>query len=89
MQAFLLPLIKPESMKKLWNIIAIIASIYCIWFQVLIFIFNTLTQSPLRQYPSLFLGDILPDVLTIIILLIFLIINIKQLFRKAFADVGH
>jgi hypothetical protein len=68
-------------MKSVINFIAIIASLYSLYYQFIFFIFNNLTRSSKTNYSSSFFIDGLPEIITIIICLLFLIINIKALFK--------
>jgi hypothetical protein len=69
-------------MKITINIIAILASLYCIYYQIVFFIFNNLSRSSTRDYSNAFLSETLPQLLIIIICIIFLINNIEQLVKS-------
>ncbi len=66
-------------MRSILNICGILISIYCLYYQVLFFIFNNLTRSSQTVYHNFFLQETLPQLLIIVICLIFLFMNIKDL----------
>ena len=66
-------------MKPLINIIAIIASLYSLYYQLVQFVFNNLTRSSKMSYSTL---DILPEIITILICFWFLIISIRGFFKN-------
>ena len=66
-------------MRSIMNICGILISIYCLYYQVVFFIFNNLIRSSQTVYYNVFLQETLPQLLIIVICLIFLFMNIKAL----------
>ena len=64
------------------NILGIIASVYCLYYQVVFIIFNNLSRSYQREYSNVFLDEMLPQLLIIVICLIFLVLNVKGLILR-------
>ena len=68
-------------MRFIMNICGVIIAIYCLYYQVVFVIFNNLTRSSQTVYNNAFLKETLPQLLIIVICLIFLFFNIKALIQ--------
>ncbi len=64
-------------MRTIMNILGIIVSTYCLYYQIVFAVFNNLSRSSQLDYSNIFLSEILPQLLTIVICLIFLALNIR------------
>jgi hypothetical protein len=69
-------------MKSLMNSVAILAALYCIYYQLIFFIFNSLNRNANKDYTGTFLKETLPQILIFLICLIFLVNNIKGLIKN-------
>ena len=68
-------------MRIIMNIAGVAAAVFCIYYQTIVFIFINLNQSSFHPNPNYSL-DTLAQLLTILICLIFLFLNIKNLFSQ-------
>lgn len=66
-------------MRSIIYVLGIIASIICLYYQALALVFNDLTLSSRREYPNMFVTEVFPRLLTLLIILIFLTLNIRWL----------
>lgn len=66
-------------MQSIVNICGILIGLYCLYYQTVFVIFNNLTRNSQAAYKNVFLKETLPQVLIIIICLIFLFLNIRAL----------
>lgn len=73
-------------MRRAYHVLAIIASVYCLYYQILFDIFNYLTLSGQKQYSGWFMGQTLSQILLLIICGIFLIINFRGLIKSTRRD---
>jgi hypothetical protein len=68
-------------MRFIMNICGVLIAIYSLYYQVAFFIFNNLTRSSQTVYNNSFLKETLPQLLIIVICLIFLYLNVKAIMR--------
>lgn len=72
---------KTTAMKLVLICIAIMGTLYSLYYQLLFFIFNNFTRSSKTDGSSPFLKEMLPEIVTMTICILFLIMIIKELFK--------
>jgi len=69
------------NMKILIHIIGIISGIYCLYYQIIVYIFTNYSRTTQVDFIHIWESDKIPQILTLIILILFTIYNSKIVYN--------